>query len=195
MRCLPLWIVVIACGVAVQGITFGTARAADTAMGTRPQATPQAGSPIRLAARNPDGKQAAVCDIELDEHGYLQGVVVNMEGVPIKETPLSLYQGTKKVAVGKTNNLGQFRLGPFAGGSFHLMVRDYVLVLRTWKNKTAPPNAKPAVLVVIGDQTTRGQRPIGELIRSDVLIVGGLVAAAIAIPLATSNDSSSPSSP
>ncbi|RMF97053.1 MAG: hypothetical protein D6741_10420 [Planctomycetota bacterium] len=190
-----MWLVVIACGIALPKLENGNVYAADTPAETQRQATPRAGSPIRLAARNPDGKRAAVCDIELDENGFLQGVVVNMEGVPIKETPLSLFQGTKKVAVGKTNNLGQFRLGPFAGGSYHLMVRDYVLVLRTWKNKTAPPNAKPAVLVVIGDQTTRGQRPIGELFHSDVVVVGGLVAAAIAIPLATANDNSSPSSP
>lgn len=171
------------------------AEASPRAAQPTPRVHPSQGSPIRLAAREPKGKAPLACDVRLTDKGTLQGVAVNMDGIPLSESPVSLYQGTRELGAGETDRLGRFSFGPLSPGTYHLVIRDHVLVVRTWQHQTAPPNAKPAVLVVIGDRTSRGQRPIGKLLNPDVVVLGALVAAAIAIPLAVSDDDSSPISP
>jgi hypothetical protein len=65
-----------------------------------------------------------------------------------------------------------------AGGSVHLC--------RCWAAGTAPPAAQGEVLLVPIGLVERGQRPIGEILANPILI-GLIIAAAIALPIAVHN--------
>ena len=59
---------------------------------------------------------------------------------------------------------------------------------------TAPPAASQSLLLVKDGETIRGQQPIANLFTSP-LVIGLVLAAAIAIPIAVNNSSKSNSSP
>ena len=69
-------------------------------------------------------------------------------------------------------------------------------VFRIWAARTAPPMASRVAVITIGDDLVRGQRPLGESLTSDGLILVGIVGAMIAIPIAVhQSNRGGPSSP
>ena len=59
--------------------------------------------------------------------------------------------------------------------------------VRAWSAKKAPPNAKSAAMMITGDGVVRGQMPLEDFFASDAVIIAGLVAALITIPIVASN--------
>ncbi len=131
-------------------------------------------------------------DVELDPQGFLHGLLVDINGVPVTGMPVVVSQGDRVVAQVPTDLLGRFAVGPIRGGTYQLAAGDQMKGVRAWTARTAPPSARPMTLLVVGSQTVRGQLPASRLFSSDRVVVAGMVGAAIALPIVINNSDSSP---
>lgn len=160
-------------------------------MANQPVVVPQV--PVKPQPAQPAVKTV---DVALDVHGRLSGQVVNVEGQPQVKSVVSLTDGkqTQKVI---TNQRGEFRLDNVATGSYRLQVGKQLKPCRVWKQAAAPPQANQGVMLIAGDQIVRGQTYCGSPVAAGYggfkeamthpLVVAGVVAAAIAIPVAIHN--------
>lgn len=160
-------------------------------MANQPVVVPQV--PVKPQPTQPAVKTV---DVALDVHGRLSGQVVNVEGQPQVKSVVSLTDGkqTQKVI---TNQRGEFRLDNVATGSYRLQVGKQLKPCRVWKQAAAPPQANQGVMLIAGDQIVRGQTYCGSPVAAGYggfkeamthpLVVAGVVAAAIAIPVAIHN--------
>jgi hypothetical protein len=135
-----------------------------------------------------------VSDVQLDAGGTLRGLVLNLEGVPVADLPVLIRQGDRQLALTHTDLMGRFSAGQLRGGTYQVTVGGRSKLLRAWAEGTAPPSAKPLALVVVGSNVVRGHMPAQQFFASDQVIIAGLVAAVIAIPIAV-HSSSTPASP
>jgi hypothetical protein len=140
-------------------------------------------------------EQDSATDVTLYEGGKLCGMVVNSQGVPMPSTDVSVSQSGKVAARAKTDALGQFTVTDLRGGVYQVAAGKRVTTLRVWEGNAAPPSARPVAMLVGSGVVVRGQRPFGSLIFSDAIVLGAIIAAAIAIPIAVSKSGkSTPSS-
>lgn len=138
-----------------------------------------------------------VADVALTEGGTLVGQVVTADGLPVRDMPVLLQDQRASTVELKTNKDGYFAAKNVSPGVYRLAAADEQGVYRLWAPKTAPPTAQKGALLVAGDEVARGQH--GNALRNMLAnpwIVGGIVAAAIAIPVAVHNSGKhSPTSP
>jgi hypothetical protein len=132
-------------------------------------------------------------DVALRTGGLLVGQVVDQQGVAKAGTPVSVQFAGKEVVNTTTDANGVFAAKGLRGGQYQLVTPQGGSVCRLWAADTAPPSARPAALVVSGNEVVRGQGGPGGAwvgwVKSHPYITAGTVAAAIAIPLAlASND-------
>lgn len=149
-------------------------------------------APALQAAETPPPLQAAPdavqSDVALHVGGVLLGQVVDGNGSPLPNAPVALRQADREVAAAVTEASGYFLLSGLRGGTHEIAVGPTRQVHRIWAPGTAPPSAQDGALVVVGERTTRGQQgPIGYWL-SNPWVVAGLVAAAVAIPVAIHNN-------
>jgi hypothetical protein len=126
-------------------------------------------------------------DVALDAGGRLRGQVVNVQGVPAAGATVWLRQAGLEPAETHTDALGRFSFGRLSGGLYQVLVGRQSRLVRVWAAGTAPPVAQDAALVVVGGDLARGQMPLEDFFASDAVVVTGLVAAAIALPIALHN--------
>ncbi len=137
-----------------------------------------------------------VTDVSLDAQGTLQGVVVDIHGAPQPAAKVVLVQQKREVGRVQTDQLGRFRVTGLRSGVYMLQSGGQGRFVRAWSDKKAPPNAKPVALMITGDGVVRGQMPLEDFFASDAVIIAGLVAALITIPIvASSHGDSSAASP
>ncbi len=137
-----------------------------------------------------------VADVVLDARGGLHGVVVDVQGAPVSAAKVVLVQQKREVGRVQADRFGRFCLSGLRGGVYVLQSGGQARFVRAWTNKKAPPKAKRAALIVAGDGVVRGQMPLEQFFASDGVVIAGLVAALIAIPIVVSNQGdSSPASP
>jgi hypothetical protein len=136
-----------------------------------------------------------VADVALDETGALNGQAVNLQGQPLAGATIVLDDGRKQVAA-TADAQGQFRFDGLRGGAYRVQAGQQMKMCRAWKAGTAPPAANRGLMIVEGDQTVLGQycaTPVGggasrlREIMYNPLVIGGVLAAAIAIPVALHN--------
>ena len=101
----------------------------------------------------------------------------------------------KTVAFAQTDQAGQFALANMSGGVYELQTPASSGVYRLWAPRTAPPAAEEGVLLVTGDGVQLGQKgycdeksPSAFGFLANPWVLAGIVAAAIAIPLAVSSN-------
>lgn len=157
------------------------------------EATPPTAATIPLEV--PPRPQPVVDDVRLDCDGYLLGRAIDRQGQPMADQPVVVGQMGREIARTRTNASGRFRIGPLRGGTYHLAVGRHGQLVRAWVAQTAPPAASDVALVVVGDDVVRGQMPFERFFASDAMIVCGMVAAMIAIPIALNSSHSTPCSP
>jgi hypothetical protein len=87
-----------------------------------------------------------------------------------------------QLAATTTNADGHFQVAGLRGGVVQVVAGESAAVCRLWAPNTAPPVARASALVVEG-QTVRGQGPIVGMLCNPLVILG-LVAIAVAVPLA-----------
>ena len=131
-------------------------------------------------------------DFTLGPTGELRGQVVDKNGVHVADRIVVAVHSDKSSLETVTDANGRFRFVGAKPGMYQVASERGYQSCRCWAAATAPPSATTNVLLVEGDQTLRGQRPIGEILSGPVLI-GLLIAAAIIIPIAVHNSRKSAS--
>jgi len=119
----------------------------------------------------------------------LVGQVVNDQGTAEAGVPVSIRSQNRELAVAKTGKEGYFAFRGLHGGVYQLVADRGHGVYRVWSPGTAPPAAQEGALLVNSDQVVRGQAGGGGF-RSFItnpLVIAGVVAAAVAIPVAIHN--------
>jgi hypothetical protein len=157
-----------------------------------------AGSPIGTPTFTSSAQQPLppTVDLALGPGGRLQGLVVDVQGVPVAAAPVVVRQWQGDITVATSDRLGQFAVQGLRGGTYQLLVGQQRLIVRAWTTEAAPPQARSMVLIVVNDPLVRGQLPLQDYFASDAFVVAGLVAASIAIPILTRNsDHGQPQSP
>jgi hypothetical protein len=137
-------------------------------------------------------------DVELREGGMLVGQVVDAQGVPQPNKPVAiLYDGRHEVARTTTDENGVFAAQGLRGGQYQIVTADGTGYYRMWMNDTAPPAATDSLVLVADQSVVRGQWEMPgaqygaswlNWVRSHPYITAGIVAAAVAIPLALADD-------
>lgn len=136
-------------------------------------------------------------DVELHPGGVLLGQVLDAGGNPSPGIPVSLHLLGREVATTVTDQSGCFRVSGLRGGTLEIVAGPHRGVFRIWAPNTAPPSMLASKSVVLGGQQVRGQcdtggpcdsgGPIGYWL-CNPWIIAGLVAAAVAIPVAIHNN-------
>lgn len=143
-----------------------------------------------------------VRDVELGKGGLLVGRLLDTNGQPLTAAEVTIASGEKSLATTRTDSQGVFAVSSLRGGVHAISTADNVQVCRLWAPGTAPPQAPKSIELVNDSSVTRGQYgppPGNRFIRkakvwaTNPWIVGGVVAAAVAIPVALS-DNDGPSS-
>ena len=131
----------------------------------------------------------AVHDVALGAGGTLTGRVVDADGNAAIRVPVTIHHQGVQVAQCVTDENGAFVTENLHGGVHDVVTPNGVGTYRLWTQNVAPPVAQPQMQVV-NAPVYRGQmhhgRALGFLTNPWVLGVG--VAAAIAIPIALSDD-------
>jgi hypothetical protein len=143
---------------------------------------------MALAAQ-PIATAPTFTDVALAEGGTLRGVVINAEGEALPQAKVSVLHDGKQIATTTTNEQGQFRVAQLRGGIHQVVAGEGTSVYRLWAPETAPPSATQQAMVVADGGVQRGQNP-GPIKRivTNPWVVAGVVAAAIAVPIALNNN-------
>ncbi len=150
-----------------------------------------------VALSSPPVTAPRVADVALSDGNVLVGQVVDSSGAAVAKTHVLLQRQEKAVLAMRTNKQGFFAAKGVSAGVYRLMVADSQMVYRLWAPRTAPPSAQRGALIVIGNPVVRGQYGPGlRNMLANPWVVGGIVAAAVAIPIAIHNaNDNSPGSP
>jgi hypothetical protein len=160
-----------------------TAAAVVACMGTL---VPSAG----LAAAPAATPAVRSSDVALREGGLLVGQVVDSQGAVKVNAPVSIRFANHEVVRTTTDKNGVFAAKGLRGGEYQVLTDDGASVCRLWAADTAPPSARPAALVVAGENVVRGQGPMMNWVtwmKAHPYITAGTVATAIAVPVVIAN--------
>ena len=129
-------------------------------------------------------RRSLTFDVALDAQGSLFGEVRDGQGKAQRNTDVVLWQGNQMIQRTRTNGQGQFYFANLQGGIYRIATPDVTLECRAWTSQLAPPSARESLLVVANMYSARGQQPINEVFCFNPFLMGTIVAAAIAIPIA-----------
>ncbi len=156
--------------------TLSAADAAANGARTAPSTPAQSAAAAKLVAR----------DVSLGTGNDLRGQLVDKNGAVVAKRIVVAVHADKSSLQTVSDSEGRFRFTNAKPGTYQVASERSYQLCRCWAAKTAPPSAAREVLLVEGDLTLRGQRPVGELLSGPVLI-GLIIAAAIIIPIAVHN--------
>lgn len=173
-------------------------RVAMIALATVGVVLPQA--PALAAGKAPTVKMVAagtVFDINM-KGGVFAGRVVDHTGAAIEGAEVIVKQGQKEVTRTVTDKSGSFAAANLKNGVYTVQSGNTAGTFRAWSEGSAPPSAKPASLLVMGENNARGQ--IGSIDGDNLLMtaaiggvaIAGLVTGIVAINKANDNKANSP---
>ncbi len=145
-----------------------------------------------LAAELRTGSADVVTDVALFSGGVLVGQVVDSQGLQLGNVPVSVKQGIMVRAMATTNEEGVFHARGLQGGVYQVVAPNGQGAYRLWTPGSAPPASQQGVLLVnrngsgYGAVPGQGPRTLSSLL-TNPLIMGGIVATAIAVPIAVHN--------
>jgi hypothetical protein len=161
-------------------------------------------NPQTLAASNDAiGNERVVRDIALAPGGLLAGEVLDAQRRPLPNAEVAVLAGDTTVVATHTDAHGMFAVTGLRGGVHQVRTPLGSQVCRLWAVGTAPPCAADSLRVSPVQTIVRGQGgpsyvhepfPHARAIATHPLTVGGLLAAAIAIPAALNNADRPPGS-
>ncbi|NQT15651.1 MAG: carboxypeptidase regulatory-like domain-containing protein [Planctomycetes bacterium] len=137
-----------------------------------------------------------ISDIQLQNNNALVGQVVTPSTTPVVGVDVSLHGKNQRLATCKTDANGCFAFPGLQAGVYHVITPNGEGVYRVWAGRAAPPAARSSALIVTQTRTVRGQhsaRKIKNLL-ANPFVVAGIVATAVAIPVALHNSKKSPAS-
>ena len=144
-----------------------------------------------LAGQTAQAAKPLIRDIALQPGGILNGQVMNEQAVAQGNAKVAVvYQG-KPLTVTETDGEGRFALAGLEPGVYELHLAQGGGAYRVWAPRTAPPSAEKSVLMVQDSQVVRGANGGGRFgWLANPWVLAGLVALAIALPLALDDDAS-----
>jgi hypothetical protein len=128
----------------------------------------------------------AVIDVAMADGGVLHGQVVDLQGSNTAGVPISVRSQNQEVVRTTTAKDGQFTVQGLRGGVYQVAAGEGQGVYRLWTAKAAPPSAQKNAIVFTGGGGAK-------MLLTNPIVIAGLVATAVAVPVALAN--SSPSSP
>ena len=144
-------------------------------------------------------RTTSVIDVRLSSGGTLAGHVVDGSGRPVADIAVTVFRSGRRVGSGATRSDGSFTMIGLHGGVHQLEAGGARYSARLWTATAAPPAAISRIMVVHARDTVRGQLEPGPIGRgyerakywlADPLVVAGIVAVAVAIPVAVHNANS-----
>ncbi len=126
---------------------------------------------------------AQAIDIGLEEGNVLRGYVVDNAGNAAGHVSVLLFSGNELTASGLSDAQGRFAIANLRGGVYQLAAGDQVSFIRCWAPHTSPPTAKQSVLLQV-ENVQRAQISPASCALANPWVIAGIVAAAIAIPVA-----------
>ena len=149
------------------------------------------GSPV-LAAEAVAVRSA---DYTLGQKGVLVGTVLNQQGQPAAGLPVQVLHDGRVIATAYSNEQGEFSVESLRNGIHTVQLGETQHPVRFWSNASAPPTAANRMAIVVDEEVVRGQcgegcgeggcRPRGLTwgTACGVLLIGGAVAATLALTL------------
>lgn len=140
-----------------------------------------------VAAGSAEGP--AILDVGLGDGGKLAGQVLNAQGEPLAETMVTVRCSGVDVASAITDAGGSFSARGLTGGVYEVNAAGGSGMFRLWTANASPPSAQSRVLIVAGQQVSRGQggraQPLlGPTTKTKVIVgtvlVGGIVGGIVA---------------
>jgi len=115
-----------------------------------------------LAARaaelaSPANGATRVQDVELSTGGSLLGVAINHQGLASHGLNVQVRQNGQVIGTAVSDPDGAFAISGLRGGIYEVVSGQSLRYCRVWVPGTAPPSARPSLLVVDPQQTVRGQ--------------------------------------
>lgn len=133
------------------------------------------------------------CDI-VAESQQISGTLMGPTGKPVPGVLVQLapVDQSWRMTI-PSGGAGEFRFPLSTGGLYQLACGTQVMTLRAWPEGTQPPSAVRSVQLTLSeDFVVRGQQPLCGWAMTEPLMIGVLVAAAIAIPLAVHSSDDAP---
>jgi hypothetical protein len=137
-----------------------------------------------------------VADVELQSGGLLVGQLLDAAAKPLAGADVSILSRGNAIASTHTDASGLFAVAGLRGGIHQVNSGDAAQVCRVWAPGTAPPRTASSLQIVAGEDVVRGQwgpPPGNRFLKkakvwlTNPFVVGGIVAAAVAIPVALHN--------
>jgi hypothetical protein len=143
-------------------------------------------TPVRAASNT-------IQDISLQDGGVLTGTVLDDQGAPRAQVPVLVSRQGNVVAKTETDANGQFTVQQLNGGVYEVQTAASTGIFRLWAPRTAPPAAQTVAVLAPQAGIVRAQMRGGSALSwlANPWVLAGLVAAAIAIPLALDDDDAS----
>lgn len=139
---------------------------------------------------------ASMLDVALSADGRLTGQLKDRDGKPLRGVEL-VCQGSRATQQRTlSDDTGHFEFRGLRGGVYLMSTAAGARAVRLWAPGTAPPAARTTLRLVADSDVVRGQSPPGPLLAhcetlkcwfANPLFVSGVVAAAVAIPVAVHN--------
>ena len=138
-----------------------------------------------------------VSDVALAAGGVLRGQVSSPQGRGLSGMHVSVSAGVRDLGSTVTDADGRFEFRGLKGGVLTVTAGQSRTTVRAWTAAAAPPAAKGDVLLVAGQSQVLGQWGGFKKVITNPWVIAGVVAAAVAIPVAihNSNDDDTPASP
>ena len=158
------------------------------------------------ASRTTDTREIEfdVSDVALAQGGLLTGQLLDEQLRPLAGSNVVIATNGRTVAATVTDADGVFAVAGLRSGFHQITAASAVENCRFWTVGTAPPRAGQGVRIVAGAGVVRGQwgpPPAAnnfvkraKVWATNPFVVGGVIAAAVAIPVALNNDDNGPSS-
>lgn len=152
-----------------------------------------AGPQIAPHMQQAEPKHRMIHDVALEEAGVFRGQVVDSQGNTRAAVPVSIVREAREVARAETDASGRFAVHGLTGGIYEVYTPAGSGIYRVWSPHTAPPAAVPAAIITPHENVVRGQMNGGQALSwlANPWVLAGIVAAAIAIPLALDDDDAS----
>jgi len=129
-----------------------------------------------------------VVDIALADGGVLHGQVVDLQGSGVAGVPVSVKAQDREIVRTTSTDGGRFSVKGLRGGVYQLAAGQGQGVYRMWAANTAPPSAQKNVIVYTQGECCGGGGL--KMFLSNPIVIAGLIATAIAVPVALANNGS-----
>ncbi len=153
------------------------------------------------------GVAAKIPDVKLNSDGLFVAQLVSTTGQPLSGRQLKISDRSNSLTTATTSPQGRVAVPGLNGGVFKVAYGNQSTILRLWTCNAAPPNAVSDLLLVQNQTVTRGQcdcgdvcsggcdvamnpdgpNPFSGILGQEPMMIGLLVAAAVAIPIAVHN--------